>query len=106
MKVSPIPQLFMKATLRLITSVIPIVCEPTDTNAYIKLVATLDVVVETLNGDLNGTSALVLNAVSTASRTLRPASASKITYIYTVNLVLFLARPLANKCLVRYMGSW
>ena len=63
--------------------VIPIVCEPTDTNAYTPLVATLDAVIEILNGDLVNTSALVLDAVSTASQKLRPASAPKMTYIYT-----------------------
>jgi hypothetical protein len=46
-------------------------------------VATLDAVIEILNGDLVNTSALVLDAVSTASQKLRPASAPKMTYIYT-----------------------
>lgn len=55
---------------------------PTDTNSWIHLISTIDVVVEALNGDLDGSSALILNAVSTAARTIRPKNARKLTYIY------------------------
>lgn len=46
------------------------------------MIASIDVVIEALNGDLSGSSALILNAVSTAARTLRPKNSRRLTYIY------------------------
>ncbi|KAH7925461.1 NAD(P)-binding protein [Leucogyrophana mollusca] len=65
--------------------IIPIVGEPTNPQPWLNIVPTLDVVIEALGGsaDLRTLSVALLKAVGEAAKTSRPASAPKISYIYT-----------------------
>ncbi|KAF7800260.1 hypothetical protein EIP86_011507 [Pleurotus ostreatoroseus] len=64
--------------------VTPIVAEPINTDAWISIIATVDVVVEALGGnDLKTVSPKILHAVALAAARMRPPGAPKIAYIYT-----------------------
>ncbi|EGO19212.1 hypothetical protein SERLADRAFT_479581 [Serpula lacrymans var. lacrymans S7.9] len=65
--------------------VIPIVGEVAKPEPWIGLVATLDVVIEALGGtaDLRSGAIALLEAVGAVAKSTRPASAPKLTYIYT-----------------------
>jgi len=65
--------------------IIPVVGEANNPSQWIHLVSTLDVIIDAVGGtaDIRSLSAALLSAVSNAAKELRPASAVKLTYIYT-----------------------
>ena len=52
---------------------------------WLHLISTLDVIIDAVGGtaDIRAISASLLSSISTAAKNLRPASASKLTYIYS-----------------------
>ncbi|KIJ04545.1 hypothetical protein PAXINDRAFT_52935, partial [Paxillus involutus ATCC 200175] len=65
--------------------IFPIIGEPSNADSWVHLVPTLDVVIEALGGtaDLRNLPVSLLNTVGTAAQSSRPATAPKISYIYT-----------------------
>lgn len=65
--------------------IIPIVGEVTNPAPWLYLIGTLDVIIDAVGGtaDIRSISASLLSSISTAAKDLRPASAPKLTFIYT-----------------------
>ncbi|GJE96821.1 NAD(P)-binding protein [Phanerochaete sordida] len=65
--------------------IIPVIGETSDPSTWLPLVASLDAVIDAVGGsaDIKTLSEDMLNAVTSAAQTLRPAHAPKLTYIYT-----------------------
>jgi len=62
--------------------VFPIVCEPTS-DKWHHLIPSLDVVVEAIGGHIPENAIKIFNATTEAAKSLRPAGAPKLTFIFT-----------------------
>lgn len=66
-----------------VMTVIPIVAPIDNPSVWLPLVATLDVVIEAISGEVKVLSEKLLNAVTEAAQQYRPPDAPKLAYIYT-----------------------
>ncbi|KZT73880.1 NAD(P)-binding protein [Daedalea quercina L-15889] len=63
--------------------IIPIVAPIEDPSTWLPLVATLDVVIEAISGEVKVLSEMLLTSVTEAAKQYRPPHAPKLAYIYT-----------------------
>lgn len=66
-----------------VMTVIPIVAPIDNPSVWLPLVATLDVIIEAISGEVKVLSEKLLNAVTEAAQQYRPPDAPKLAYIYT-----------------------
>ena len=65
--------------------VLPIIGEPTDTQAWAHLIPTIDVIIEALGGtvDLSNITLTLLNVVATTAQSTRPIGSPNVSFIHT-----------------------